>query len=303
MKLPAKLRFHTLDVFTDVAFGGNPLAVVNDADDLDTAQMQRIAREFNLSETVFVQRPTLAQALVKLCIFTPTMELPFAGHPTVGAACLLAELGLAPEGADVRFVLEEGIGPVTVRVRRVAGQATFAELTAARAPSRSTALTSVDSIARMFGIAPGDIGRPGEGPRVGDCGLPFLLIPLRVPELLAALEPDFPVWKSHGNPGDPDKFYVYAWGYEGEIRARMFAPGAGVAEDPATGSAAAALGGVLAIEHAERDAHLSWTLHQGIEMGRPSLIRIEADKRDGAVVAVRVGGHAVQIAQGEIRAN
>ncbi|MGQ0618868.1 MAG: PhzF family phenazine biosynthesis protein [Panacagrimonas sp.] len=298
-----KLRFHTLDVFTDIAFGGNPLAVVLDADDLNTAQMQRIAREFNLSETVFVQRPTLPQALVRLRIFTPTTELPFAGHPTVGAASLLAELGLAPEGADVRFVLEEAIGPVPVRVRRVAEQSIHAELTAAVAPSRRPALTSIDVIAQMLGLAPGDIGSAGEEPRTGDCGLPFLLIPLRVPELLAALDPDFSVWKSHGNPGDPDKFYVYARGYEGEIRARMFAPGVGVAEDPATGSAAAALAGVLAIEHSAPDAQLDWTLHQGAEMGRPSLIRMSADKREGVVTAVRVGGHAVQITRGEIRAS
>lgn len=297
-----RLRFQTLDVFTDRVFGGNPLAVVHDADGLNAAQMQRIAREFNLSETVFLLRPTRSDALARLRIFTPAMELPFAGHPTVGTACLLAELGMAASGADVRFVLEEGVGPVPVRVRREAGRPIYAELSAARAPVKTPALTPVEVVARTLGIAPGDIGQAGETLRVGDCGLPFLLVPLRVPELLAALEPDFSPWKAWPGPKDPAALFVYARGYEGEIRARMFGPGVGVAEDPATGSAAAALGGVLALETAAADAQLQWTLHQGMEMGRPSLIHIEAERRAGEVVAVRVGGYSVTVSQGDIRA-
>jgi trans-2,3-dihydro-3-hydroxyanthranilate isomerase len=281
----------------------SPLAVVHEADALGSAQMQHIAREFNLSETVFLQRPTRAEALARLRIFTPAMELPFAGHPTVGTACLLAELGLVPAGTDVRFVLEEGVGPVPLRVRREPGRPVYAELSAARAPLRSPAVTPPELVARTLGIEAGDIGHGGETLRVGDCGLPFLLVPLRVPELLAGLDPDFGPWRAWTGPKDPAALFVYARGYEGELRARMFGPGVGVSEDPATGSACAALGGVLALEHDAADAHLQWTLHQGVEMGRPSVIHIEAERRGAAVVAVRVGGHSVMVTEGDLRAS
>lgn len=307
MTLPG-LDFHTLDVFTTQRHGGNPLAVVLGADGLPTAQMQRIAREFNLSETVFVQTPTRSDCLAKLRIFTPGKELPFAGHPTVGTACLLAELGLAPTGEDLRFVFEEAVGPVPMRVLRRAGEPPFAQLSVAKLAEYGPPAPPVEALAHAFGLDRdailGSGADAGPGPRAVSCGVPFLLVPLRAPELLAGIEldaarlqrtlapPPFSNWAT--------EVFVYAPAYEQDWQARMFAPGLGITEDPATGSAAAALAGALATEAATRDGTLRWQLAQGVEMGRPSLLHLEADKRDGALVAVRVGGHSVRVSEGRL---
>lgn len=303
-----RLAFHTLDVFTDRRYGGNPLAVVLAADGLNTRQMQTMAREFNLSETVFVQAANHAQAQFKVRIFTPDVELPFAGHPTVGTACLLAELGLAPQGVDVRFVLEENVGLVPVRVVREAGRPLFGALTTAVLPAWSpNGAADVPSnavLAEMLGLAADDIGANGPGydesPRACSCGVPYVLVPLRAPELLAGITFSVERWRSALAEAWAHHVYVYARGYDGELRARMFAPGSGVVEDPATGSAAVALAGRLGLESPVTDGTLRWSIHQGLEMGRPSLLLIEVDKASGAVTAVRVGGHAVRMLDGTI---
>lgn len=295
------LAFHTLDVFTERRYGGNPLAVVLEADGLNTRQMQTIAREFNLSETVFVLRPTVAGADFKLRIFTPAVEMPFAGHPTVGTACLLAELGLAPAGADVRFVLEENVGLVPVRVRREAGRAAHGELSTAVLPQRGPAAPTAAVLAATLGLDEADIGYGAEAATLLGCGVPYVLVPLRSPELLAGIGIDLQIWQQHLAQGWARNLYVYARGYEGELRARMFAPGLGVHEDPATGSAAVALAGRLALDAEQADGTLAWTIHQGLEMNRPSVLEISADKQAGQVVAVRVGGHAVTVLEGRLR--
>lgn len=291
------LDFHTLDVFTETRYGGNPLAVVLAADGLNTRQMQTIAREFNLSETVFVLPPTLAGADFKVRIFTPQVEMPFAGHPTVGTACLLAELGLAPQGDDVRFMLEENVGLVPVRVRREAGRAPYGELTTAVLPERGPTPPSNGVLATMLGLEAADIGEPA----FVSCGYPYLLVPLRAPELLAAIALDLPTWREHLSQAWAHHLYVYARGYEGELKARMFAPGSGVIEDPATGSAAVALAGRLALESTLADGTLRAVIHQGLEIGRLSVLHIEADRVAGAVTAVRVGGHSVAVLSGTLR--
>lgn len=291
------LDFHSLDVFTETRFGGNPLAVVLDADGLNTRQMQTIAREFNLSETVFVLKATLPGADFKVRIFTPEVEMPFAGHPTVGTACLLAELGLAPQGDDVRFVLEENVGPVPVRVRREAGRAPYGELTTAVLPERGPAPPSKAVLATMLGLEPADIGDAA----FVSCGYPYLLVPLRAPELLAGISFDLPTWRAHLAQAWAHHLYVYAQGYEGELKARMFAPGSGVFEDPATGSAAVALAGRLALDSDLIDGRIIAAIHQGLEMSRPSVLHIEADRAAGAVTAVRVGGHSVPVLSGTLR--
>lgn len=294
------LCFHTLDVFTDQAYGGNPLAVVLEADGLKPTQMQRIAREFNLSETVFVQRATRSDALVRVRIYTPFEELPFAGHPTVGTACLLAELGIAPAGGDVRFILEEGIGPVPVRVQRRPGAHPYGELTVAQAPLFGPPAPAAGDIAQALGLSVADLGYRGEMPRQVSCGLAFLLVPLRAPELLAGIDIQDTQLRALLAQGWAHSAYVYARGYEGELRARMFSPRIG--EDPATGSAAAALAARLAEESAESSQTRVWTVHQGAEMNRPSQLFMEADKLDGRITAVRVGGHAVRMMRGELHA-
>lgn len=295
------LAFHTLDVFTERAYTGNPLAVVLDADGLKDWQMQRIASEFNLSETVFVCAPRTPGAQATARIFTPARELPFAGHPTVGSACLLADLGLVPAGAS-RLVLDEGVGPVAVELRHEAGQPWFAQLTAAVAPETRPWDGDFAEIAAVLGLTPEALGSEAEVPRQASCGNPFLIVPVKQPELLAAISFDAQRARALLAGGWAHAIYVYARGYEdGELRARMFAPDLGVAEDPATGSAAVALAGALALEAAQPEADLRWTIHQGVEMGRPSQLYAEASKRGGKVVAVRVGGYAVRITEGRIQ--
>jgi len=297
------LRFHTLDVFTTQRHGGNPLAVVLDADGLNTGDMQRIAREFSLSETTFVSKAEQTGTDFRVRIFTPAAELPFAGHPTVGTACILAELGLAPQGADVRFVLGETVGPVSVRVLREPGQPAFAQLSVAKLPEYGTAAPSIDVLAKLLGLETDAFPAEGPGPRVVSCGVPFLLVPVKAPERLAGIDVDTILLRQTLRglaAGGPPLvgIFVYAGAYEQDWQARMFAPEFGVVEDPATGSAAAALAGALAAEHAQRDGLLRWKLAQGVEMGRHSLLHLEADKQDGAVIAVRVGGHAVRVSEG-----
>lgn len=292
-----QLRYHVLDVFTEQQFNGNPLAVVFDADALTTAQMQRIAREFNLSETVFVLTPTIENALSRLRIFTPVREMAFAGHPTIGSACLLSELGFAPQGEDEVFVVEEGIGPVPVRVRRAAGRPTYAELTAAQLPEFGPAPPD-DVLAAMLGLQIEDIGSEGERPRAASCGLPFTLVPVRSPEVLAGIQLDTALWSAHLAGQWAAEIYVYARGYEGELRARMFAPALGMGEDPATGSAAAALAGALATDSPIVEGRLQWVVHQGLEMGRPSQLHVAAERSGSAVTAVRVGGFCARVSDG-----
>ncbi|HEY0973074.1 MAG TPA: PhzF family phenazine biosynthesis protein [Solimonas sp.] len=301
MERPHDLRFHTLDVFTERLFGGNPLAVVFGGERLNTAQMQTIAREFNLSETVFVLSPTRPDCLHRLRIFTPTQEMPFAGHPTVGTACLLSELRLVPGGAEAAFSLEENIGAVPVCVRRAEGRATYAELTAARPPAYGAPPPDNARLAAALGLTAADLGRGAEQPRIASCGVPFLLVPLRAPELLAGVEPEASTLRELLQGVGAQELYVYAHGYEpNELRARMFAPALGIPEDPATGAAAVALAGALGME-AQQDGTHEWLIHQGVEMGRPSQLHIAVDRSGGVVTAVRVGGYAVTVSEGILR--
>ena len=296
--VPMPFAYSILDVFTERPYSGNPLAVVLDADSLQTAQMQAIAREFNLSETVFLQSSRTRNGLVHARIFTPARELPFAGHPTIGTACLLSLIGRAPEGEDVSFVIDEGIGPVAVRVRRTPDRPVYAELTAAQRPEFAAEPPDAAAIAQILGLGPDDLGHGDEPLRAVSCGMPFVLVPLRSPERLAGIDLDVAAWRRTLAGQWAEQLYVYARGYEGELRARMFAPAMGIAEDPATGAAAAALAGALATDSPIVEGRLDWVIHQGVEMGRPSQLHISAERAGSAVTAVRVGGCAVRIAEG-----
>lgn len=294
------LPYAIYDVFTEQPLSGNPLAIVQDADGLDTPRMQAIAREFNLAETVFLQTPTAPNNLMRVRIFTPMRELPFAGHPTIGTACFLAEQGIAPAGDDQRIVLELGIGPVAVRLRRAAGRPAYAELTAAVAPEYGPTRPTTEAVAAILGVEPADLVSEGETVRSISCGMPFVLAPLRAPELLAAIDLDVSLMRRTLAGQWSQQLYVYARGYEGELRARMFAPDLGIPEDPATGAAALALAGALATESPITEGRLDWIVHQGVEMGRASQLHISADRAAGAVTAVRVGGYAVPFAHGQL---
>lgn len=298
--------YHVLDVFTRQAYTGNSLAVVPQGEGLDGAAMQRIAREFNLSETVFLLPPRVAGAVARVRIFTPGTELPFAGHPTVGAACWLAQQGMVPPGEVVDIVLDEDVGPVPVRIRREPGKPLFAQLTTAVLPQFETAPDAAQ-IAAALGLPADAVETRADAPRGASCGVPYLLLPLRSREALAAARLQPERWSAL-NAQWPWATQVYLYCRDrGEadaalLRARMFAPDLGLGEDPATGSAAAALCGHLADRAAQADGTLRWTIEQGYEMQRPSQLYIEADKRGGVVTAVRVGGYAVGVASGRLLA-
>lgn len=294
-------RYHLLDVFTDQIFGGNPLAVFPEAEGLDEERMQRVARELNLSETVFVLPPQTPGCTHRVRIFTPARELPFAGHPTVGTAILLVSLGAVPvEGDSARLVLEEGVGPVPVSVRLRNGTPVFAQLSAAMLPEVRPAPPAAE-IAAGLSLAEADLGSGEQGPEVVSCGVPFLIVPLRDREALARARVDMGLWERFLAEPWTGSVYLVAPGEAADLRTRMFGPAMGIVEDPATGAAASALAGYLALRAPQAEGTLRWTVEQGIEMGRPSRLELEADKRGGAVTAVRVGGAAVRVGEGELR--
>ena len=298
------MRFFTADVFTDRMFGGNQLAVFPFARGLDTRLMQSIARELNFSETVFVFAPSDPAHDRKLRIFTPGAELPFAGHPTIGSAFVLAsigELALEPEGGSVVF--EEGVGPVPVRIVSEGSQPTYCELTTARLPEAGPPPPPLEEIAAALSLRPDQIRTDRLVPRAASCGVPYLFVPLRDDAALAEARPDLSAWeRSLSDCWAPSVYlFVEAGGGRGvDFRARMFAPGLRVFEDPATGSAAAALAGYLAATGGPGTGTLRWVIEQGVEMGRPSRLDVECDRSDGRIVAVRVGGSSVLVAEGRL---
>jgi trans-2,3-dihydro-3-hydroxyanthranilate isomerase len=295
-----RYRFLTADVFTDRPFGGNPLAVFPDARGISPERMQQVARELNLSETVFVLPPEDLGHTRRLRIFTPGMELPFAGHPTVGTALILAWLGEVPlTGEETRIVFEEGVGPVPVAIRAADGKAVFAQLSASQLPELRSA-PSAPELAEMLSLDPDDILTGGDSPQAVSCGVAFLFIPLRDRDALRRARVRLDRWETLLAHSWAPHVYVFTRDHElpeTDLRVRMFAPAMGIAEDPATGAAAAAFGGYLGSRSSE-DGTLRWTLEQGFEMGRPSLLHLEVDRAGGEITAVRVGGGAVLMSEG-----
>ena len=298
-----RYRFHTLDVFTDTPFGGNPLAVVLDADDLSGESMQIIAAEFNLSETVFVLKPAKAGAnRSKVRIFTPQTELPFAGHPTVGVSFLLARLKLVElNPADPAMVLEEGVGDVPVKVQSGQDGPRSTQMSAPRMPERGPEPPSRADLAAMLSLAEADL-LPGHA--AYSCGVPFLFVPVRDREAIARAKLRTDRWEKLLSGWWAKSVFPFTTdtvSKEAQIHARMFAPAMGVTEDPATGSAASALAGFLH-DQDRRDGTRRWLIEQGFEMGRPSHIELEADIAGGKITAVRVGGSSVLISEGWLNA-
>ena len=300
--------FHTADVFTDHMHGGNPLAVIPDARGLSDAQMEAITREFNYSETVFVFPPRQEGNTRRVRIFTPGAELPFAGHPTVGCAFVLAWIGDIPmNGDETHIVLEEGVGPVPVLIRAKSGKPTFTQLTAAKMPEIKDPPPPPEILCEVISLEPSHIVADDMlEPEAVSCGVPYLFIPLKKPEMLSWAKVDVPKWEQTlGGYWAPEMFVFSTddWSniFEGgHIRARMFAPGLGIGEDPATGSACAALAGFLALRAETRDGTLRWIVDQGVEMGRPSRLELEVDLKSGQLAAIRVGGCSVLVSSGTL---
>ncbi len=294
-------KFYTLDVFTDVALAGNPLAVVLDSEGLDASRMQAVAREFNLAETVFIEEPRSPINTARMRIFTPGRELGFAGHPTIGAAVLLAHVR-APDllaREDLRIVVEQEVGDVVCIARHRKGQAMAAYFTLPRLPRAVGEAPSDETLADGLGLARADIGFGDHRPTHYSAGTPFLFVPLASLAAIARARSSLKLWGENGGPA------VFL--YTNEVvdkgstwHARMFASGWGILEDPATGSAAAAFAGVvMQFERPDDGGHM-FVIEQGLEMGRPSFISLGLDVENGALGAATIGGSAVIVAQGVI---
>jgi trans-2,3-dihydro-3-hydroxyanthranilate isomerase len=301
--LSATYRFHTLDVFTDTLFGGNPLAVLPDATGLSTEQMQHITREFNLSETVFVFPPDDSRNTRRVRIFTPGRELPFAGHPTVGTAFLLAATGMISVIEPVtRIVLEEGVGPVPVSILVENGAPVSAELTAAQAPEFRGDVPNARDIAQLLSLDAADVATGSLSTEAVSCGVPFVIAPLVSRDAVSRARLDRATWERVLSGGWAKEIFLFdasAVATDTAIRARMFAPDLGVGEDPATGSAAASLAAYLS-KHASGGAHMKWTVEQGVEMGRPSILSLSVERSGTQDAAIRVAGKCVLVSEGQL---
>jgi trans-2,3-dihydro-3-hydroxyanthranilate isomerase len=295
-------RFVTLDVFTNKRFAGNPLAVVLDADQLDDAVMQKIGREFNLAETVFLLPAREPSHRARLRIFTPVAELPFAGHPTVGTAVLLNRI----DGGFARnIVIEEGIGAIRCATESIDADRGRARFELPELPEEAGQAASPEKIATALGLRAEDIGLELFKPSRWSGGVPMTLVPIRGLDAIRRCRTNLAVWDTAFGQDERGMAYIFCRETiepGSAFHARMFAPRLGVPEDPATGGAAAAFAG--AYVHFERppDGHRGLFLEQGYEMGRPSLIKLSVTVREGQLTAATISGDAIVVSEGTIEA-
>lgn len=301
-----KRHFFTLDVFTSQPLAGNPLAVVLDAQGLDDRRMQAIAREFNLSETVFVFPPSDRGHRASVRIFTPGREVPFAGHPTVGTAVLLGVLDREGAAGAAAITLEEQIGLVPCSVDVSGAEVGRATFTLPRLPERVGSLPDHGVLARGLGLDPADIGFAGHQPAIYSAGNPFRCVPLRSRDAVTRARPNGEAFETAF--GQPNDGFTNAFVYSAEsldpahaFHARMFAPSVGVPEDPATGSAAAAFAQVFTDFEKPADGQHRFVIEQGDAMGRPSRITVFVDIDGQTLREARIGGEAVIVSEGWLR--
>jgi trans-2,3-dihydro-3-hydroxyanthranilate isomerase len=291
-------RYFICDVFTEVRFGGNPLAVLPDAAGLSDGQMQQIAREFNFSETAFVLPPESGHTR-RVRIFTPTQEVPFAGHPNIGTAFTLANSGeLGDFGASTQVIFEEKAGLVAIALQRRAGGSIWCELEAPE-PLSIGEPTPPELVAGAVSLSADDIVTRTHAPRTVSVGLPFTMAELVDRAALGRARIRWEGFDALVAAGiHPDIHLYVRSGDAFDLRARLFAPLDGVPEDPATGSANCALAGLLAHHDPAPDTSLRWRIAQGVEMGRPSVLDARAEKRAGRVIGTFIGGCAARVAEG-----
>jgi len=298
-----RLNFVTVDVFTTTQFAGNPLGVVLNAEGLSGEQMQTIAAEFNLAETTFVLPPKDPAHTAQVRIFTPRREMPFAGHPNVGTAFVLAREGKSYGRAvnSDRVVFEEKAGLVPISLLRDGASVSGARLASPQLLSVGGEIPS-ELIASACSLSPDDIEIRNHRPCIASCGAPFILAELRTREALAKASGRADVFVREVSKQAATSILIYTQVEESDIniRARMFAPHHGIPEDPATGSANVALIGLLAKLRPEQDLQLAKTIAQGVEMGRPSVLQAEAEKKNGTVTATFIGGRCAPVMQGSI---
>ena len=300
----ARHHYYTLDLFTNRPFSGNPLAVVLDAESLSSERMQAIAAEFNLSETVFVMPPARPGNAARVRIFTPRAEVPFAGHPTIGTALLLAQQQLVGfDAAEPMLVLEEGVGDVPVDIHIEQGVPRVATMSVPRLPEPGPEAPDAAALAAMLSLSPDDL-LPGHPPCGWSCGVPFLFVAVRDRKAIGRARLRTDIWEKLLMGWWAQSVFVFTFDTESaaaQVRARMFAPAFGIAEDPATGGAVSALAGYLCAACAD-DGDFRWLVEQGYEMGRPSQLELEARVAGGRIASVRVGGRAVLVSEGWIDA-
>ncbi|WP_263289124.1 PhzF family phenazine biosynthesis protein [Oricola cellulosilytica] len=295
------------DVFTERALAGNPLAIVFDAEGLETDAMQAIAREFNLSETVFVQPPEQEAQTARIRIFMPGGELPFAGHPTVGTAVALAERNGIGDALDQIIILRETIGNIRCAVR-TEGESGYAEFDLPRLPEPHPCELDPAAVAEALRLNPQDIGFENHTISAWTAGKPYFCVPVRGLDAAARAQMNAQRWTALFEETDPLKIdcpYVYCREtvhHECAFHARMFAPHHGIPEDPATGSAVAALAGAISHFDGLSDGPVALPIEQGIEMGRPSFMRLEIEAAGGEIRSARIGGAAVKVAEGTLYA-
>ena len=292
-------RYVTIDVFTERVFGGNPLAVVLDAQGLTPSQMQSIASEFNYSETTFVLPAAQPGNTAHVRIFTARTEVPFAGHPNIGTAVVVArELEAIGHQSIDSFTFEEAAGLVRIRLLRDRDTVVGAELTAPQPLSIGSSV-SVEDAAACVSLPESDIITTKHVPQVVSVGLPFLVVELASREALRLARPSLAAHERILPSIGTDAVYAYCRGAtDTELHARTFAPLDASIEDPATGSATAATIALLASLRAEMDADIAWRVEQGVDMGRASVLLGRTQKRGGIVHAVHIAGRAVPVMHG-----
>jgi len=295
-----KYRYYICDVFTDTRFGGNQLAVLPQADGLSKPQMQQIAREFNFSETTFVFPPKAGHTR-HVRIFTPAREIPFAGHPNVGTAFVLASSGEFGEiKSSLTVTFEEEAGLVSVAIHESDGKIASCELTAPQSLSFGKTL-SVELVADAISVDAKDVVTKTHSPQVTSVGLPFVMVELRDRSVLERARINMSGFEALVAQDVMPDVYLYTQASDGfDIRARMFAPLSGVPEDPATGSANCALAGLLAHYNPQPNGSFRWRIAQGVEMGRPSTLIARAEKKDDVVQTTRIEGATILVCEGFI---
>jgi trans-2,3-dihydro-3-hydroxyanthranilate isomerase len=293
-------KYYICDVFTTKRFGGNPLAVLPDAEGLTEEQMQQIAREFNFSESTFVFPPEKGNTK-KVRIFTPSTEVPFAGHPNIGTAFVLASSGMTEEyNETTEFVFEEKAGLVPITLQRRDEGSFWCELQAPEKFSLGKSI-SAEILASAISLTTDKIITNVHLPRVFSVGLPFLIAELKDRGALEEASVNPEEFKQLVGQDLPPYVHLYTRSKdEFDIRARMFAPFDGVPEDPATGSANCALGGLLTYYNNASSGNFEWKIAQGIEMGRPSSLKARTHKKDGEVISTYISGSSVMVSEGVI---
>lgn len=308
MPEPRSLKFYQADVFTSQPFGGNPVAVIPEAQGLSDDLLQQIAREMNLSETVFVFPPTEPAAVVRLRIFTPTQEIPFAGHPVLGTFFILAELGIISVKEPVTRVMQEcNIGLFPVELHAEDGQVEQVVMTQPKPEFLGPVDETEDlyKIAGALGLSKHVIADTKWPVEVVSTGLPVMIVPVRTLTAVRSIRPDataiMDMCRRFGTNGIM-VFTTVTVESSATVHTRMFAPSIGILEDPATGSASGALGAYL-VQNGVVDVAPTTEIisEQGYEIDRPSRIYIRVDSDDDIIQSVRVGGRCVRVLEGTLK--